>query len=86
MKPSLMLDQIVANTFAETRDYGKFRGIHAGTHEQDEIFMPRFPKGGHLLPERLKGGFIVHVLHVQYFDGNISVPTAFVHWKSIGFR
>ena len=43
-------------SFAERCDDGEVGGIHAGSHEEDEVLVASPPVDGHVILERLQGG------------------------------
>ena len=68
-------------TFAKARNDGQLGRVHASAHEEDQVFVPGLPEGGHVKFERLQGSLLLHVLHVEDLDGDVAVPVALVDWK-----
>lgn len=59
-------------------DDGEVRRHHAGTHEQDDVLVPRLSVVHHLLLEELQVVLVVAV-NFQQADRHLAVPAALVH-------
>ena len=72
---------MVSLTFTQTGYYCKLGRLHTGSHEENEVFVPRLSEGRNIQPESFKGGLVVEVLHVQDLDCNSPVPLALINWN-----
>ena len=69
-------------TFAQACDNGQPRRVRAPglSHEKDEVLVSGLPEGGHLFPESLQRGLVLHVLTlVKEFHRHIASPATLVN-------